>query len=591
MEQERESLATRTTPLAERIFAGEGEMALRTRTLDWSRTPLGPVGSWPPSLRTAVSICLGARHPIALWWGAERTMFYNDAYRSALGSEAHPRLLGRPGAECWPEIWSALGAKVDRVFATGESIASEDEPLEVRRNGSLEEVYFSFSFGPIRDDGGEVRGVLSTCTETTARVLEQRRAATLLRVADDNAADRARLEEQLRQAQKMEAVGRLAGGVAHDFNNMLSVVLSYAEILLDDLGPDDAARADVEEIRTAGVRAADLTRQLLAFSRQQVLAPKVLDLNQSIVGIEKMIHRVLGSGVVLKTHLASGLGSVLADPGQIEQIVVSLAVNARDAMPKGGTVTITTANVEIDEAHARAHHEVRPGPYVMLEVTDSGAGIDEEARIRIFEPFFTTRERRTGAGTGLGLAPVFGIVKQSGGHIGVTSGPRSGTAFKVYLPRTKGASGASASERPGVESIRGSETILLVEDDDQVLAVARNILRRSGYVVLEAENAGEALLICEQHRSKIHLLVTDVALPRMSGRQLAERLATLRPGMGVLFLSGHTDDPVLQQDALDAGVAYLQKPFTPSSLKSKVRDVLLEGRKELGGAMPARDPA
>jgi two-component system, cell cycle sensor histidine kinase and response regulator CckA len=428
---------------------------------------------------------------------------------------------------------------------------------------------------PVRDRGRYTRrdqkkdGSIITVEVASHDFAFGGRRATLGVVQD--VTERLKLEDQLRQSQKMEAVGRLAGGIAHDFNNVLSVILSYGELVLADLSPDSPIRSDIEEIRNAGRRAADLTRQLLMFSRQQVLEPKVLDMNEVLSGMDKMLKRILGADVDLVSLSSPRLGSVRADPGSLEQVIVNLAVNARDAMPTGGKLTMETANVALDEEYARKHVGVQPGPHVMLAVTDTGTGMDRATQARIFEPFFTTKGK--GKGTGLGLSTVFGIVQQSGGSIWVYSEPGEGTTFKVYLPRVDAAAERLRSSRPPA-NLRGSETILLVEDDEQVRAVARAILRHNGYEVVESRSPGEALLLSERHRGKIHLLLTDVVMPQMGGPELAKRLAAQRPDIKVLCMSGYTDDSIVRHGILESSIAYLQKPLTPEALTSKVREVL-----------------
>ncbi|MGD0566789.1 MAG: ATP-binding protein [Candidatus Sulfotelmatobacter sp.] len=390
----------------------------------------------------------------------------------------------------------------------------------------------------------------------------------------EDVTERRALEQQLRQSQKMEAVGRLAGGIAHDFNNLLMVISGYSEFLLDRLGPEPTLRGPAQEIASAAGRASSLTRQLLAFSRKQMLAPKILDLNAVVTENLKMLTRVIGEDVDLVMVPATGLGAVRADAGQIEQVIMNLAVNARDAMPTGGKLTIETSNVSLNEEYSRVHAPLRPGNYVMLAISDTGAGMDSETQAHIFEPFFTTKGPK---GTGLGLSTVYGIVKQSGGYIWVNSGPGKGTTFKIYLPRVAEAveSVAQVPVHAGpVNAEPGTETILLVEDEANLRYLARQFLEKQGYRVIEAADGAVAMQIAVAHEGVIHLLLTDVIMPGMNGRELAQRIGEIRPNVKILYMSGYTENVIGRNGTLDAGIRLLQKPFTLRDLKSIVREVL-----------------
>jgi two-component system, cell cycle sensor histidine kinase and response regulator CckA len=380
------------------------------------------------------------------------------------------------------------------------------------------------------------------------------------------------LEARLRQSQKMEAVGRLAGGVAHDFNNLLTVITGYSERLLMGLADDDPLRKGAEAIKRSADRAASLTQQLLAFSRRQIMATKVLDLNTVVANMNKLLQRLIGEDVELVTRPASDLGRIKADPNQIEQVIMNLAVNSRDAMPQGGTLTIETSNVMLDKAYAARHLGLQPGPYVVLAVTDTGCGMDQETQSHLFEPFFTTKEQ--GKGTGLGLSTTYGIVKQSGGYIWVESEVGRGSTFRIYLPRIEEASDAASLVAEVRSAPHGSETILLVEDEEAVRHLLRDILRRYGYTVLEAENGPVAIELCKAFDGPIHLVVTDMVMPQLSGWEVADAVSALRPKARIIYMSGYIEHVVVEQRVLESGVAFLGKPFTPETLGRKVREVL-----------------
>ncbi|HUZ46323.1 MAG TPA: PAS domain S-box protein [Terriglobia bacterium] len=454
------------------------------------------------------------------------------------------------------DIWSAETA--GELFETDKDVLTSGRPLELYEKTSL--------------PGGETKEWLAIKFP-----FQNRLSNRLVGCVAIDATERKSLEEQLRQSQKMEAVGRLAGGVAHDFNNLLTIVSGYCHLLLDSSEVGERERSGIKEIKKASERAALLTRQLLAFSRKQVLAPRVLDLNAVISNLEKMLRRLIGEDVELVTIPCAELGRVKVDPGQVEQIIMNLAVNARDAMPKGGQVIIETANVDLDESYVHSHVPCQPGKYVMLTVSDTGSGMDIETQKHIFEPFFTTKGK--GKGTGLGLATVYGIVKQSGGFIWVYSEVGHGSTFKIYLPRTLERGESADVAQPQADPLRGTETILLVEDEEALRIMVRGILISHGYRVMEASNGIEALTLSGQYRDPIHLLLSDVVMPQMSGRELAKRLGRLRPDTKVLYVSGYTDEAIVHSKMLGPNSDFLQKPFTPGTLTRKVRDVL-DGRQE-----------
>jgi two-component system, cell cycle sensor histidine kinase and response regulator CckA len=493
--------------------------------------------------------------------------------RIVFGNPASEQIWGRPHAFGVDHFDRYKGWRAE----TGEPIATHEwavaRALE-RGETSLNELVaiesedgkqktLLNSAAPIRGADGEILGAIGLHQD----ISEQRAQEEALR----------RSEEQLRQAQKMEAVGLLAGGVAHDFNNLLTGILSYSDLLLQELRQGDPIRADVEQIRHAGQRAAALTRQLLAFSRRQVLQPKVFSLNAIVGDLDAMLRRVVGADISLETELDPALWYVLADPGQLEQVLVNLVVNARDAMPWGGRLHIRTANHHLDIDSPERANGVRPGDYVTLAVRDTGVGMDVPTQARIFEPFFTTKE--AGKGTGLGLSTVYGIVEQSGGHIAVESAPGQGATFTIYLPRYVGTNEAAVSGRTDRRTLPGgNETLLLVEDEAAVRSSARRLLERHGYTVLEARHGADALRIVEEHAPDIDLVLTDLVMPEMGGRELVERLRARHPRLKVLYMSGYSDKAITPDGILPSGTGFVEKPFSVDQLMQRLREILDGGK-------------
>jgi PAS domain S-box-containing protein len=481
-----------------------------------------------------------------------------------------------------PQIWTMLGYTPEEWLADPAMWLNRVHPDDRALVASAEDAAiagraFRAQYRLLHREGRVV------WVDDNASVMPDADGNSLLHGVLLDVTERKSLETELHQAQKMQAVGQLAGGIAHDFNNILTVILGYAQILLDREHPDEElVRRSSEQIRNSAERAAALTRQLLAFSRKQVLQPRVLNFNQVLAGLDKMLRRLIAENIHISTITAPGLGSVKADPAQVEQVILNLAINARDAMPNGGHLTIETANVDLDDAYAADHESVRSGPYVMLAVSDTGSGMSAQTQARIFEPFFTTKE--LGKGTGLGLATVYGIVKQSDGYIWVYSEPSRGSSFKVYLPRVDAAADSVANNQLEVPTIRGSENVLLVEDDRMVRNLAESVLRACGYNVIVPDHLEEVETLCRTYPGTIHLLLSDVVMPGISGYELARRLALLRPQMKVVYMSGYTESALMQQDQLKPGTHLLQKPFTPAALAQKIREVLDQEKATAYGA-------
>jgi PAS domain S-box-containing protein len=482
-------------------------------------------------------------------------VFFKDhEIRSIRLSRNYEKMLGMP-------IREILGKTMDELFPSELAKSMIEDDLQVLKGGKLIEVE------------EELAGRFYSTIKFP--IIKQGKPPLLAGFTID-ITERKSLEEQLRQAQKMEAIGQLAGGIAHDFNNLITVITGYSELLLSRYSADNPERPKIEEILKAGNRASQLTRQLLAFSRKQVLQPKVVSLNDIVAGIEKMLQRLIGENILLASVTEPRLWNVLVDPSQIEQVIMNLAVNSRDAMPHGGSLSLSTANVVLSEAFAQDHKGARPGPHALLTVRDTGCGMDEETISHIFEPFFTTKE--AGKGTGLGLATVYGIVKQSGGYIALESTVGKGTTVRVYFPRTFEDSVKAREGEAFADPLTGTETVLVVEDEKSVRGLVAAVLSAKGYKVLAVGGGIAGLRYCERHKGTIDLLITDVMMPGMGGVEFSNRLKAVRPGMKVLYMSGNAEDDEIQKEVLRKGYPFLQKPFKQMDLLMKVRDVIDAGR-------------
>ena len=496
--------------------------------------------------------------PVRVFW-KDRNLVYlgcNSVFARDAGFTDPKDVIGKDDYQMvWREQAELYRADDRQVIESGCSKLLIEEPQTTSGGNTITLLTSKI---PLRNSDGEIGGVIGTYYDIT----DFKRAE----------AEKEKLQAQLQQAMKMEAVGRLAGGVAHDFNNLLTVIIGYSELLQQKVGKESPMHREVEEIRRAGERASSLTQQLLAFSRKQIIEPKVVRLDLLVADMQAMLTRLIGEDIALQATTGKSLGTVKVDPGQFQQILMNLVVNARDAMPDGGKIGIETANVDLDQGYCAVHPYILPGRFVMLSVSDTGTGMSDEVKAHIFEPFYTTKER--GSGTGLGLATTYGVVKQSGGSIEVYSEVGIGTTFKIYLPRVEEEASPSEKDDRPQDMRGGSETVLLVEDEDIVRNLCVQILERLGYKVLQARNGAEAIALAQGYGDRIDLLLTDVVMPGMNGAELARQLVLHHPERKVLFTSGYTDDAIVRHGILKEGVSFIGKPYTPSALAKKVRGVL-----------------
>jgi two-component system cell cycle sensor histidine kinase/response regulator CckA len=515
---------------------------------DRSSSPIDPGSSAPEDLlRLQVSALEAAANPIVISRRDGTIIWVNKAFEQlsgysrdeAIGQTTRLLKSGLLPTSFYRTMWDTI--------LSGQQWRGE--LINRRKDGTF--YHEEMTITPVKSHSGEITHFIAIKLDIT---------------------ERKQLEQQLLASQKMEAVGRLAGGVAHDFNNLLQVIMGYSDLVVEAFSPPDPRSYQLQQIKKAGLKATALTRQLLAFSRKQVFQPRVLDVNALITDFHKMLHRIVGEDIELETHLKLEPGNIKADPGQVEQIIMNLVVNSRDAMPEGGKLSIETANVDLDEAYCRSHPAIRPGRYVMIAITDTGIGMDSQTQARIFEPFFTTKEQ--GKGTGLGLATVYGIVKQSEGFIWVYSELAKGTTFKLYFPRIDAPAQIGDSHEIRAEIVGGSETILLVEDSEPLRELTRAFLEKNGYSVLAADSGTSALALAERQERPIRLLLTDVVMPGMSGRDLADRLAARYPALKVLYMSGYTSDAIVKHGVLQPGISFIEKPFSERALMAKLREVL-----------------